>query len=89
MTKKRSRHKPISTQLYECRQPIGLSQAELARRVGISNVHLCQVEKGREIPSVELICRLLDEIRLEAEQLDMDETFMAGLKVELSYLLLE
>ncbi len=37
------------------RLTLGLTQREAAKRLGITAVHLCNIEKGRALPSLDLI----------------------------------
>jgi hypothetical protein len=46
--------------LFEARERAGLSQAELARRAGISRSVLSVYESGRRQPSSEALARILD-----------------------------
>ena len=41
----------------QVRKTLGLTQREAAEMLGISDVHLCHVEKGRATPSLALIQR--------------------------------
>lgn len=41
----------------EVRERIGLSQKDAAVKLGISNVHLCNIEKGNAQPSPELLAK--------------------------------
>lgn len=40
----------------------GISQAAFSERLGISRQHLCDIEKGRRLPSVERAARWGDEL---------------------------
>jgi transcriptional regulator with XRE-family HTH domain len=42
------------------RETFGLSQRDVAAKLGISSVHLCNVENGRSAPSPELVQRYFD-----------------------------
>lgn len=42
------------------REQLGLSQKEAAAELGISNVHLCNVEKNNSNPSPELLAKYRD-----------------------------
>lgn len=45
----------VSQQLRYLRQASGMTQAEAARRIGISQSHLSNVEKGRDRPSAAIV----------------------------------
>ena len=44
------------------------SQIELAKRLGISKSHLCDIEKGRKVVSPERAARFADELGFSSEQ---------------------
>jgi transcriptional regulator with XRE-family HTH domain len=46
------------------RETAGLSQRELARRVGVSNGTISQIEKGKSDPSVGLLKQILEGLEL-------------------------
>lgn len=50
----------VAQQLRYLRKASGMSQAEAARRIGISAQHLNNVEKGRDRPSAAIV-RFYDE----------------------------
>lgn len=49
----------VATQLHDARRRAGLTQAELASRVGTSQATLSAYENGHKQPSVETLGRLL------------------------------
>lgn len=49
------------------REKLGLSQAGLAKKVGVSGVHVCNVENGRAKPSAELLGRIRQALGMEAK----------------------
>ena len=57
---------PSSQDLSDLRRSKGLSQSELARRLGIPRTELCKIESGRIRPS-------LEEVRLIAQALETAE----------------
>jgi HTH-type transcriptional regulator/antitoxin HipB len=46
------------------RRAHGLSQDELARRLGVSRVWLGQVERGKASPRLDLVLRVLNELEI-------------------------
>ena len=55
----------VGKRIREIREEYGMSQAELARRVGVAGNHLYQVEAGSRRPSLGLIERIARELRTE------------------------
>ncbi|HYZ78552.1 MAG TPA: helix-turn-helix transcriptional regulator [Gaiellaceae bacterium] len=56
-----------STILQEARRRAGLSQRELAERAGTSQSAIARIERGRQIPSLETLQRLLHACGLDLE----------------------
>ncbi len=54
--------------LQNVRETDDVSQAELARRLGISKSHLCDIEKGRKAVSPERAARFASELGYSEEQ---------------------
>lgn len=55
------------------RKQSGLSQGELAERVGINPTHLSRLEGGRYQPSVEVLKKLADVLEVSTDYLLSDE----------------
>lgn len=63
-------HGRIGALLRERRLALGLSQVELARRVGISQTYLSNMERGRiQLPDVEVRRRLAEALRMSHVEL--------------------
>ena len=67
---KRPPHKEPLVELMELRQKRGVTQIELAEKLGITRLHVLAVEMGRRAPSMELALRWLVALAPEA-RLDM------------------
>ena len=50
----------VSYRFREAREKAGLSAAEVARRIGVSQPAVSQWDSGAKIPSVEMLCKLAD-----------------------------
>ena len=59
----------IGTRVREVRKDFGMSQAELARRVGTSRNHIVMIEVGSRTPSVALLERIAEKLRIEPAEL--------------------
>jgi transcriptional regulator with XRE-family HTH domain len=46
-----------------------VTQAELARRLGVSSVHVCQLIAGRNVPSLEKVEQVSKALGLDPEEL--------------------
>ena len=51
---------PIGDRIKKARLAAGLSQSELAKRMGISTNGVCQWEKGRRAPKVETVYKIAE-----------------------------
>lgn len=58
-----------SEEIRLLRKSIGVSQMQLALEAGMSNVHLCQIEKGKKMLTV----AIRDRILVALERLKKDE----------------
>jgi transcriptional regulator with XRE-family HTH domain len=54
----------VGTLIREFRHKLGITQTELAKRLGITQVHLCYVEHGSDV-SLKLLRRLEREFDVE------------------------
>ncbi|MDG1708463.1 MAG: cupin domain-containing protein [Emcibacteraceae bacterium] len=54
----------VANQLRLMRETAGISQRELARKVGVSNGTISQIEKGNSDPSVGLLKQILEGLEL-------------------------
>lgn len=74
----------LGSLLVTIRDCDGLSQAELARRLGVSKSHLCDIEKGRKTVSPERAARFAAELGYSEEQFVrlalQQQVELAGLK---------
>jgi transcriptional regulator with XRE-family HTH domain len=59
----------IGTRVREVREDLGMSQAELARRVGVARNHIVMIEAGSRTPSLALLERIAHELRTEPAEL--------------------
>lgn len=50
----------VSYRFREAREKVGLSAAEVGRRIGVSQPAVTQWETGAKVPSVEMLCKLAD-----------------------------
>src|SRR5260221_2414805 len=68
--------------VYNLRDRAGLTQAELARRMGTTQASIARIESGGSVPTVEMLARLERamgvSLRLAAAGVDCDERCRAA-----------
>jgi transcriptional regulator with XRE-family HTH domain len=61
----------LVSDLIRLRHECGVTQGELARRVGTRQPAIARLEAGRAVPSLDLVCRLADaldaDVRVQVE----------------------
>lgn len=55
--------------VYEARQALGMSQKELAQRIGAAQGTICMYESGKRIPNIKTLALLCDALWVSANQL--------------------
>ncbi len=63
----------LSTTTRRLREQRGWSQDELAKRAGVSNVHICTIEKGTRNPSLDVLGRIAEALGVTASELLREE----------------
>lgn len=53
--------------IRERREQLGISQKELAERCGITQSFLCDIEQGRNKPSIDVAVKIADVLKLKKE----------------------
>lgn len=74
----------ISEVIREKRKAKGLTQEELAEKVGVSAGYIGQVERGELTPSLSVIAMLVDILALDANTLFIEQNEDAPLSREIS-----
>jgi transcriptional regulator with XRE-family HTH domain len=64
MTKRR-----LSGVVKEARQALGMTQRDLAARIGVEASHIAYIENGQRRPSLTLVRRLADTLMLDRREL--------------------
>lgn len=59
----------VSENIRRFREENGISQAELARRVSVTQAMICQIERGTKLPSLVLGALIAQELGCEMEDL--------------------
>lgn len=60
------------------RKHLGISQNLLAEKVGISNNHMSNIERGREKPSFDVLINLCNELQVTPDYLLMGSMYPQG-----------
>lgn len=63
------RHRRFCSNLTAARKRLGLTQAQAAERLGISQPRYAEIENGRGSPRLDLMCRLADGLETTVEDL--------------------
>ncbi|MFP4373413.1 MAG: helix-turn-helix domain-containing protein [Spirochaetaceae bacterium] len=63
----------IARNVKQARKRMGFSQADVARRAGISDSYLSEIERARSNPSADALARIADTLGLRAYQLLLEE----------------
>ena len=53
--------------IKERRKQLGISQGELAKRCGITQSSLCDIEQGRLVPSIETTIKIANALNIEID----------------------
>jgi len=62
-------HKNVGNNLKEIRTKLGMTQAELAERVGVARVSIIAIENGRFIPTIETALRISQALSVPIEKI--------------------
>lgn len=62
-------HNTVANHVRELRVGLGLTQAELADRVGVARVSILAIEKGRFIPTIETALRISQALGAAVEDI--------------------
>lgn len=61
--------KVLGKKIQKLRKQKGLSQEELAEKLGFSRVYMGYIEQGRETPSLKLLMKLANKLGVKVEEL--------------------
>ncbi len=61
--------KTLGWKIQKLRRKMGLTQEELAEKLGISRVYMGYIEQGRENPSLRLLIKLSRKFGVKIEEL--------------------
>ena len=62
-------HKTVGNNIKNLRAKFGLTQAQLAQRVGIARVSIVAIETGRYIPTIETALRISKALNTPIEEI--------------------
>jgi len=52
----------IGRRIRECRQALGMTQSQLAKRIGVTGSFVGHIERAEKVPSLETVARLSAEL---------------------------
>ena len=61
-----------------CRKKSGLTQKQLAELANTSRIHICDIERGKMLPSVGLLCRLADILKMSVDDFLREASIGSG-----------
>ena len=61
--------KAIGKRIQKRRKEVGITQEELAEKVGISRAYMGYIEQGRNAPSLEILEKIAKLLRLSLKEL--------------------
>ena len=61
-------HKTVGNKIKELRSGLGMTQAQLAERVGVARVSIVAIETGRYIPTIETALRISKALGVAVDQ---------------------
>lgn len=61
--------KILSKRIKRCRSDLGLTQEDLAEKVGVSRVYIGYVEQGRNSPSLEILEKIAKALKVKLSDL--------------------
>lgn len=59
----------LGKRVQKLRKGIGLSQEELAEKIGISRTHMGHIEQGRKSPSLKVMTKLAKALKVKISDL--------------------
>ena len=62
-------HEKVGNKIKELRASLGMTQAQLAERVGVARVSIVSIETGRFIPTIETALRISQALDLPVDQI--------------------
>ena len=62
----------MGVRIREQRKQLGMSQEQLAEKVNITSVYLSEIERGRKMPSVATLIRIVNKLEISADLLLRD-----------------
>jgi len=62
-------HKSVGNNIKTLRGELGMTQAQLAERVGVARISIVSIESGRFIPTIETALRISKTLGVPVEQI--------------------
>lgn len=72
----------IANKIKTFRKYAGLTQAELAEQIGISDKHVCRIENGAYMPSLETFLKIAQVLNINLDEFGLDVKATKNVKRE-------
>ena len=59
----------LGKRISNVRKALGLTQAELSEKIGISEKYLSRIECGKQLPSVVIVAQMCEALSISADEL--------------------
>ena len=62
----------VGKRIKQCREEIGLTQSQLAEKIGISTKQMSAIERGAAFPHCENLIKLINELKIPSDAIFCD-----------------
>ena len=74
----------MGRRIAKARKDVGLSQASLAEKADISEIHMSNIERGKKNPSADVLCRISEILNISVDVIFVIVTFKIKLHLRFS-----
>ena len=62
----------LGLRIREARKKLKMTQEQLAEKVGITDVYICEIERGNKMPSIPVLIAIVEALDISADYLLRD-----------------